>query len=81
MRGSFAGFLTTTFFNAEDIANWKTYRDTVRRFLAAHTVRLTPPETLVETGFHTDRKAPFGACMRELGAIVGADTLRQMGLD
>jgi hypothetical protein len=81
MRGGFAGFLTTTFFNAEDIANWRTYRDTVRQFLAAHTVRLIPPKTPVATGFHTDRKAPFGVCMRELGTFVGADTLRQMGVD
>jgi len=81
LHDNFRGFLTTTFFNAEDIANWKTYRDTVRKFLGAHTVRFTPPETPVETGFHSGRKAPFGVCMRELGTIVGADTLRQMGVD
>jgi hypothetical protein len=81
LRDHFAGFLTTTFFNAEEIGHWKTYRDTVRQFLAAHTVRVTPPKTPVETGLHSDRGAPFGVCMRELEPIVGADTLRLMGLD
>jgi hypothetical protein len=81
LHDNFRGFLTTTFFNAEDIANWKTYRDAARKFLASHTVRFTQPETPVETGFHSDRNTPFGVCMRELGTIVGADTLRQMGLD
>jgi hypothetical protein len=81
LHDHFEGFLTTTFFNAEEIANWKTYRDAVRQFLAAHTVRITPPKTPVETGFHSDRQAPFGVCMRELKPIVGADTLRRMGLD
>ena len=81
LHGNFAGFRTTTVFNAEDIANWRTYRDAVRQFLAEHTVRLIPPNTPLETGFHTDRKAPFGVCMRELGTIVRVNTLREMGAD
>lgn len=81
LQDNFAGFLTTTFFNAEDLADWKRYRDAVRQFLTAQTVRLTPPKAPIETGFHSDRKAPFAVCMRELGAIVGADTLREMGVD
>lgn len=80
LHDNFAGFGTITFFNADDIANWRTYRDTVRQFLAAHTVRRTPPKTPVETGVHSDRNAPFGVCMRELGPIVGPDTLQQMGV-
>jgi hypothetical protein len=81
LHDHFASFQTTTFFNAEEIANWKTYRDTVRQFLTTHTVRITPPKTSVETGLHSSGQTPFGACMRELEPIVGADTLRQMGLD
>jgi hypothetical protein len=81
LHDHFAGFQTTTFFSAEEIANWKTYRDTVRQFLAAHTVRVVPPKTPVETGSHSSGQTPFGLCMRELEPIVGANTLRRMGLD
>jgi hypothetical protein len=81
LHDHFAGFQTTTFFNADDIENWKTYRDTVRRFLATHTVRVAPPHSPVETGLHASGQTPFGACMRELKSVVGADTLRRMGLD
>lgn len=81
LHDHFASFQTTTFFNAVEIANWKTYRDTVRQFLAAHTMRVTQPTTPVETGVHSSGQTPFGACMRELEPLVGSDTLRRMGLD
>jgi hypothetical protein len=70
---------TTILFNADDLANWRNYRDAVRQFLTAHSVR-AKAGTLLETGRHIDPAAEYMACMQSMTDVIGADTLRGMGL-
>ena len=79
LQGHFRGFQTTTFINGDDLANWRTYRDEVRKFLAAHTVRVVPPGRAADHGLHGAPSAALSACMWSMEKSVGADTLRAMG--
>jgi hypothetical protein len=80
LHDHFAGFQTTTFLNADDISNWRLYRDGVRRFLNEHTVRRKPATLEVDPGRFGNPDPAFVACMWDMQASIGADMLRRMGL-
>jgi len=83
LESHFHGFRTTTLFNAEELENWRQYRDVVRVFLERHLVRNVPPQELPEPGLSINPSPTRAACMRDQAAQgrVGPEILRRMGLD
>jgi hypothetical protein len=66
--------------NSDDLENWRNYRDVVRQFLAAHTVRNVPAQQPADPGLHINPDPDFVSCMHEMAASVGAEAMRRMGL-
>jgi hypothetical protein len=83
LHGHFAGFNTVTFFNAEDLQNWRDYRDGVRSFLTSHLVRSVPAKTPPDPGLHSNPAPELVACMRDMAAKGRIDpaTMNRMGMD
>jgi hypothetical protein len=83
LHGHFAGFQTVTFFNGEDIANWRDYRDAVQTFLAAHLIRSGPANIPLDPGLHGNPPPALVACMRGMAAKGHIDpaTMKRMGMD
>jgi hypothetical protein len=79
LEDHFNGFQTTTFIDGNDLANWRTYRDAVRKFLAEHTVRVVPPRVTVDYSQHVGPPGALSACAWDMEQSIGADTLRAMG--
>jgi hypothetical protein len=83
LHGHFQGFRTTTFFNAEDLENWRNYRDAVRDFLNKHLVRSKPAQAMLDPGRHINPPSELVACMKDMQTkgSIDAATLERMGLD
>jgi hypothetical protein len=83
LGSQFHGLRTTTFFNGEDLENWRLYRDAVRTFLERHLIRGIPPREMPEPGLHINPSPTRVACMRDQAAHGRLDTeiLRRMGLN
>ena len=71
LHDSINGLETIIFLEADDLANWRTYRDEIRNFLAAHVVRHVPPASAPDPG---KRPPAVAECMREMEAIAGPKT-------
>lgn len=80
LHDRFNGFATKTFFNADDLENWRNYRDTVRSWLKQHLVGVWPAEKAIESGLHVNPPSAYVACMREMEEIAGPRTQHRMSI-
>ena len=83
IESHFHGFRTTTWFNGEDLEDWRQYRDVVRDFLERRLIRNVPPQEVPEPGLSINPSPTRVACMRDQAAQgrVDPEILRRMGLD
>src|SRR6476646_9442930 len=82
LESHFHGFRTTTWFNGEDLENWRQYRDVVRDVLERRLIPSVPPQEWPEPGLSINPSPTRVACMRDQAAQghIDSETLRRMGL-